>query len=160
MKFAVAPMLVLVTLLLAGCSVAAAGDGAAPSPSSSPSHSQQSSPSPSVNLSYSTAIELRDAAVRAGAVCNSWVPKKTLAGEADGGICDGSIAISIMSDVQSRNHVLELNAQSAEGQPFLVGSNWLYTDQSESGDPIASMKSLAAQLHGTFWEPRDPIPSA
>lgn len=148
---------------LAGCSTTVGVAGATPEPNESAKQLSSSSPQPTVTTdvgpTFATAAELRDAAVRAGAVCDSWVPKKTLAGEVDGGVCDGHIGISIMNDVQSRNHVLALNAESAEGQPFLIGSNWLYTDQGESGDPIASMRSLAAPLGGVFWQPSDPIPS-
>ena len=143
-------------LTLAGCA-------AESQPTSTPVAEQPSAtpgPTPSETAEVPEGASYPDIdALRAGfiqATGESCPPLSPYPNPPTGVICtDGGWQLFWYSDVDARNSVLQLNVDSMEPSPFVVGPNWLINGSAE----LSEYQTIADAMHATVWTSADPIPA-
>lgn len=100
---------------------------------------ETSSPAVEKDASYSTIEEFRDAVVEAGLDCPSWSERTGSTYAAAAGDCSDSTVLSIFSSETQRDEqvaVLKAITIEDEGQPLLVGPNWMINGHLEDLEAV------------------------
>ncbi|GAB2467396.1 hypothetical protein HD599_000403 [Conyzicola lurida] len=150
----------LVILACAACTPGAAEPAASPTPSATVDPTTEPTAEPTLppgGESYGTLEELRVALTGAGIDCPSLVDPAGIPDATESGWCpDYQWGLSIYPTVEARNHVLQLNVDSQEPQPFLVGTNWLLASASQY--PLEELGQVGGVLGGIVWQSPEPFP--
>lgn len=130
--------LVLVASALFAASCSSASDLSEP-------EAESSSPVVEKDANYSTIEEFRDAAIEAGLECPSWAERTGSTYAAAAGDCSDSAVLSIFSSESQRDEqvaVLKSITIKGEGQPLLVGPNWMING------PLEDLEAVQPVLGG------------
>jgi hypothetical protein len=156
MKRTSTALILIAGLALGGCAAAEPTDppvaeSPSPSPTATPTPTPTTEPGP---VAYTDIDELRLAFIDAtGEPCP---PHSQYYSDANGVICtqDGW-QLFWKASLEERNDVLQLNVDSMEPSPFVVGPNWLINGQ---GD-LADYQVIADAMNATVWTHDQPIPA-
>lgn len=127
-------------LVLAGCS--GATDAAKPPATSSTMKAPASStPAPVVAQSYSTVVELKDAAIAAGLPCPRWRQTNVVTLAAESGTCSSDSVLSTYATSAALQRSLDAFLSFPIKSVILVGPNWIINAE--------QAPTLAAAMGGT-----------
>jgi hypothetical protein len=91
---------------------------------SSPAPTTPSASAPAVAQTYTSVIELRDAAVAAGLPCPHWQQSDVILDASESGDCSGNAVISTYATAARLDRAVE-RVTSFPGGVVLVGPNWI-----------------------------------
>jgi hypothetical protein len=106
---------------------------------------------------YASIEDMRADLETAGVTCPTLVNRDENPNASESGWCEDSMwLLSTFHDIEARNVVLQLNVDSMEPQPFLVGPNWLLASASQY--PQEELGQVAGTIGGVYWESPAPFP--